>query len=116
MARQAVPGPEDLEEVDFVGTPPAGALQSFPEGHRLKIPVIAGHVLTQMDIQAIPIIQAGDSVRVELVCGDLTMTLEATARSSAALGEKVRLEMPSGRKPMMAIATAPGAARVDWKG
>jgi flagella basal body P-ring formation protein FlgA len=115
LARQSVPGPEDIEEVDFVGTPPAGALLSFPEGFRLKIPMIAGHVLTRMDIQAIPIIKAGEQVRVELICGTLSVTLEATARSNAALGEKVRLELPSGRKPLQAVATAPGEARVDWK-
>jgi len=116
MPRLTVPTAEQLDEADFTGTPPPGALQSFPAGFRLKIPVPAGHVLTHLDIQPIPIIKAGDQVRVELVCGPLSVSLEAIARSNAAVGEKVRLELPNGKKPMTAIATAPGEARVDWKG
>jgi flagella basal body P-ring formation protein FlgA len=115
LPRHAVPTTEDLEAVDFVGTPPPGALQSIPEGYRLRIPVIAGHVITRNDLQPIPVIKAGDPVRVRMVCGSLSVSLEATARSSAAEGEKVRLELPNGRKSLQALATGPGEALVEWK-
>jgi len=113
LPRKGVPGPEDLEEVDFVGTLPAGAILSFPDGFRLKTPLPAGHLLTQLDLQAIPVVNAGESVRVELVCGALTVSSEGIARNSAAVGEKVRVELPS-RKPMQALVTGPGQARVAW--
>lgn len=115
LPRHAVPSTEDLEAIDFTGTPPPGALQSIPEGYHLRIPVIAGHVITRGDLQPIPVIKAGDSVRVRMVCGSLSVSLEATARSNAAEGEKVRLELPNGRKPMQALATGPGEALVEWK-
>jgi flagella basal body P-ring formation protein FlgA len=114
LGRKAVPEEGQLEEVDFDGVPPAGALSVFPEGFRLKQPVPAGHILMQSDIQAIPILNPGDRVRVELVSGGLSISSEAIARTPAALGEKVRLELPAGKRTLQAVAMGPGMARVDW--
>jgi flagella basal body P-ring formation protein FlgA len=115
MPRKAVPGPEDLEEVDFVGTPPAGAITVFPEGSRLKIPVTAGHILLRTDIQSIPVVNAGDPVRLELLCGALSMSVDAVARGNGAVGEKVRVELAANHKSMQVWVRAPGQVQMLWR-
>jgi flagella basal body P-ring formation protein FlgA len=114
LARATVPEEGQLEEVDFDGAPPAGALTAFPEGYRLRQPVPAGRILMQSDIQAIPVLNPGDRVRVELVSGGLSISSEAIARTPAAMGEKVRLELPAGKRTLQAVAMGPGKARVAW--
>ncbi|BDU77395.1 flagellar basal body P-ring formation chaperone FlgA [Mesoterricola sediminis] len=101
-----------LEPVDFEGVPPAGALREVPPGHRLRGPVTEGHLLVRTDVEAIPLVNAGDPVRLELVDGDLTISVDAVAKSSGAAGDRIRLEMPTNRKLVQAVVTGPGAARV----
>lgn len=114
LGRASVPDEGQLEEIDFDGAPPAGALTAFPEGYRLRQPVPAGHILMQSDIQPIPVVNPGERVRVELVSGSLSISAEAIARTPAAIGEKVRLELPAGKRSLQAVATGPGKARVAW--
>lgn len=116
LPRKAVPGPGQVETVDFEGAPPAGALSEFPEGCRLRAPVPPGHILVRQDLETIPVVVAGETVRVELVSGPLVIGVEALARSSGAVGDKVRLEMPSSRKNILAVVSGPGEARVQWAG
>lgn len=116
LARRSVPGPGQVEPVDFEGAPPAGALSEFPEGCRLRAGVPAGHILVQQDLETIPVVVAGEPVRLELVSGSLVIAVEALARSSGAVGDKVRLEMPTSRKVVQAVVTGPGEARVQWAG
>lgn len=114
LPRQCVPNADQLEELDFEGAPPAGALNRFPEGFRLRLPVAAGHILTRADLQAIPVLNAGETVRLDLVCGGLIISTDAIARTPAAMGEKVRLEVGPTKRNLQAIATGRGTARVEW--
>jgi len=116
LPRRAVPEPGQMEAFDFEGVPPAGALRELPEGFRLRGPVIQGKVLVRTDLEAIPLINAGDPVRLALVDGDLSITVDALARSGGAAGDKVRLEMPTTRRTVQAVVTGPGEARVQWAG
>jgi flagella basal body P-ring formation protein FlgA len=116
LPRKAVPGPGQLEPVDFEGVPPAGALGEFPDGFRLRSPLPEGHILVRQDLEPIPLVQAGEQVRVELVSGPLVIAVEALARSSGAVGDKVRLEMPTSHKNIQAVVSGPGEARVQWAG
>jgi flagella basal body P-ring formation protein FlgA len=116
LPRKAVPGPGQVEAVDFEGAPPAGALSEFPEGCRLRAPVPPGHILVRQDLETIPVVVAGETVRVELVSGSLVIGVEALARTSGAVGEKVRLEMPTSHKNIQAVVSGPGEARVQWAG
>jgi flagella basal body P-ring formation protein FlgA len=116
LPRKVVPEPGQLEEVDFQGAPPAGAISAFPEGCRLRAPVPAGHILVHQDLETIPVVLAGDTVRLELVAGPLVIAVETLARSSGAVGEKVRLEMPTSHKNLQAVVSGPGEARVQWAG
>ncbi len=116
LARRAVPEAGQLEQVDFAGTPPAGALSDFPEGCRLRSPVTPGHILVESDLETIPVVQAGDQVRLELVSGPLVIAVEVLARSNGAVGEKVRLEMPTSHKNIQAVVCGPDEARVQWPG
>lgn len=116
LPRRTVPEAGQLETFDFEGTPPAGALREVPEGYRLRGPVAQGKVLVRTDLEAIPLVNAGDPVRLALVDGDLSITVDALARSSGAAGEKVRLEMPTTRRMVQAVVTGPGEARVQWAG
>ena len=116
MPRKAVPDAGQLESFEFEGTPQAGALHEMPDGFRLRLPVIQGHILLKADLEPIPLVLMGEPVRLEVVDGDLSVTVDATARSSGAQGEKVRLEMPTSHKMLMALVTGPGEARVQWGG
>jgi flagella basal body P-ring formation protein FlgA len=116
LARKAIPEADQFEGMPFEGSPPAGALSEVPEGYRLRLPMAAGHLLTMVDLETIPVVSAGDQVRVELVSGDLVIAAEAIARSGGAVGEKVRLEMPTTHKNVQAVVTGPGEARVQWAG
>ena len=116
LPRRSVPEPGQMETFDFEGVPPAGALRELPEGYRLRGPVIQGKVLVRTDLEAIPLINAGDPVRLALVDGDLSITVDALARSGGAAGDKVRLEMPTTRRMVQAVVTGPGEARVQWAG
>ena len=116
LMRKTVPAQGQCELEDFEGAPPAGALDEFPPGYRLRSAVGAGHILVQQDIEPIPVVLAGETVRLEMVSGPLTIAMETTARSNGAVGEKVRLEMPTTHKSMQAEVVAPGEARVQWPG
>jgi flagella basal body P-ring formation protein FlgA len=116
LARKTIPEADQFEASPFEGSPPAGALSELPAGYRLRSPVAAGHLLTMLDLETIPVVTAGDQVRVELVSGSLVIAAEAVARSSGAVGEKVRLEMPTTHKNVQAVVTGPGEARVLWAG
>lgn len=109
---KTIPTEDQLETITFEGAPPPGALTELPKECRLRVAVAPGHILTQSDLQPIPLINAGDMVRVELVCGPLTLATDALARSSGARGEKIRLELLSSRKHLQAVVTAPGQAEV----
>jgi flagella basal body P-ring formation protein FlgA len=114
LPRKAIPEAGQLEQVDFEGNPPAGALSEFPEGRRLRTPVTPGHILVESDLETIPVVVAGDPVRLELVSGPLVIAVEALARSNGAVGDKVRLEMPTSHKSIQAVVSGPGEARVQW--
>lgn len=116
LGRKTVPGPGQVEPVDFEGAPPAGALSEFPDGYRLRAPVPPGHILVRQDLETIPVVVAGEPVRLELVSGSLVIAVEALARTNGAMGEKVRLEMPSSHKNIQAVVSGPGEARVQWAG
>jgi flagella basal body P-ring formation protein FlgA len=114
LPRQAVPTPDQVEEVPFEGIPPAGAITAYPSGFQLKVPVAPGRILTRADLQPIPVISAGDPVRVALVCGPLVVSSDSVARTSGALGDRIRLELPNSKRAIQAQVTGPGEARVDW--
>ncbi|BDU73520.1 flagellar basal body P-ring formation chaperone FlgA [Mesoterricola silvestris] len=116
QTRRTVLDAGQLETFDFEGVPPAGALREVPEGSRLRGPVAQGKILVRTDVEAIPLINAGDPVRLALVDGALSVTVDALARSSGAAGDKVRLEMPTTRRMVQAVVTGPGEARVQWAG
>jgi flagella basal body P-ring formation protein FlgA len=116
LPRKEVPLPDQLERVDFDGTPPSGALDEFPDGFRLRSPVPAGHILVMQDLEAIPVVQSGDQVRVEVVSGSLTIALQALARGNGAVGDKVRMEVLGSHKNLQAVVSGPGEARVQWAG
>jgi flagella basal body P-ring formation protein FlgA len=116
LARKAVPEEGQLEEMTFEGTPPVGALAELPAGYRLRGAQPPGHILTQADLEAIPVIMAGDRVRLEVVNGDLTIAVETMARSNGAVGEKIRLELPTSRKAIQGVVIGPGEARAQWAG
>jgi flagella basal body P-ring formation protein FlgA len=116
LPRKAVPEEGQLEEMTFEGTPPVGALAELPAGYRLRGAQPPGHILTQGDLEAIPVILAGDRVRLEVVSGDLTVAVETQARSNGAVGEKIRLELPTSRKAIQGVVVGPGEARAQWAG
>jgi flagella basal body P-ring formation protein FlgA len=114
LPRKSVPSEEQLEPFNFEGVLPPGAITEFPEGYQLKIPLAVGHILSQADIQPIPVISIGDPVRLQLVCGSLVVTSDTIARSAGGLGEKVRLELPNSKRCLQAFITGPGEARLEW--
>jgi len=116
LPRKTIPDLSQLEEMTFEGDPPSGALAALPAGFRLRGPVPPGHILTQADLEPVPVVLAGDQVRLEMVNGGLSIALETLARSNGALGEKVRLELPTSHKMFQAIVTGPDQARSQWAG
>jgi flagella basal body P-ring formation protein FlgA len=113
LQRKTVITESDLEMIDFEGVPPPGALKELPNEIRLRQPLPLGKIITQMDVEAIPLINATDKVRVTLQNGPLQITSDAIARSSGARGERVRLEMEGSRKMVQAIVTGPGEAVLE---
>ena len=116
LPRKTVPVLAQVEELAFEGTPPVGALAELPGGFRLRGPVAPGHILTQADLEPVPVILAGDQVRLEVVNGGLTIALETLARSNGAVGERVRLELPTTHKTFQAFVTGPDRAQSQWAG
>ena len=116
LARKAVPELPQLEEINFEGMPPVGALDELPGGFRLRAALPPGHILTQADLESIPVILAGDQVRLEVVNGSLTIAVETLARSNGAVGDKIRLELPTSHKAIQAVVTGPGEAQSQWAG
>lgn len=105
---------EDLfEAVPFEGQIPPGALTELPEGMRLRQPLQAGKWLTRADLEAIPLVSAGERVRLRASFDALILETEATARSSGARGDSVRLELPT-RKFVTAKVSGHGEARLDF--
>ena len=105
---------EDLfERVPFEGQLPPGAMTYLPEEMRLSQPLQAGKWLTRADLEAIPIVTAGERVRLIAACEGLTLETEAIARSSGAKGDAVRLELPT-RKLVTATVTGMNEARLDF--
>jgi len=113
LQRKTAIVPGELEAIDFEGIPPAGALKELPKDIRLRQPMSVGKILTQMDIEPIPLISASDKVRVTLKNGSLQITSEATAKSNGSIGDRVRLEMDGSKKILQAVVTGPCEAVVD---
>ena len=116
LPRKAVPEAAQLEEINFEGAPPVGALDELPAGFRLRAAMPPGHILTLADLESIPVVLAGEQVRLEMVNGSLTIGVEALARSNGAVGEKIRLELSASHKTIQAIVTGPGQAQAQWAG
>lgn len=106
----------DFEEFNYEGIPPAGAIKVFPQESRLSQPMQAGKIITKMQVEANPMINALDRVRVTLRNGKLQITSDGIAKSSGGRGEKVRVEMVGTRKILTAIVTGPGQATVETGG
>jgi len=115
LQRRAVITEADFEAINFTGVPPAGALKELPKDARLRQPMNIGKVLTQMDVESIPLINSTDKVRVTLQNGALKITSGATARSNGGRGDLVRLEMEGTKKIVQAQVTGYGEAFVDIK-
>jgi len=113
LPRKTVITESELEAIAFEGVPPAGAVKELPRDIRLRQPMTVGKILTQMDIEPIPLISAADRVRVTLKKGSLAITSEATAKSSGSMGDRVRLEMDGSKKLVQAIVTGPCEAVID---
>lgn len=113
LQRHTVLSEENLEMISFEGVPPAGAIKVLPDDLRLRQPMSTGKILTQMDIERIPLINATDRVRVTLVNGSLQIIGEATARSSGARGNQVRLEMDGSKKILQAVVTGHREAVIE---
>jgi len=113
LTRKTELSAEQVEPGPFEGVPPQGFLRAIPEGQRLMRSVVAGKILTQGDLEAIPVVQVGDKVRLTATREALTITVDTTAKSKAGLGDRVRLESPGGRRPLTAIVTGPGEARLQ---
>jgi flagella basal body P-ring formation protein FlgA len=116
IARKSVPEPGQYEQIPFEGTPPAGALMELPAGFWLRAPVGIGHILVTQDLEAIPVVLAGEEVRLELESGDLTIAVAALARTSGAVGAKIRVEVPGSHRNMQAVVTGPDEVRVQYAG
>ena len=112
IARRTVLEEALLEPVPFEGVPAEGVLMEAPIGFRTKGPLPAGRTLTRMDVEVVPLVQAGEKVKLTAEVGELSITSEALARTSGALGERIRLEAPGTRKPIQAVVTGPAEARV----
>jgi flagella basal body P-ring formation protein FlgA len=112
LTRQTELTADKVEPSPFTGVPPPGFLTEIPEGQRLMRPVASGKILTRGDLEAVPLVQAGDKVRLTATREALTISLDTTALNRAGLGDRIRLEAPSGRKPLVAIVTGPGEARL----
>jgi len=115
LGRKSVPTEAQLEETPFEGNPPPGALAAFPAGFRLRANVPTGHILTQSDLEPIPLVSSGERVRLTVRSESLLISADATARSNGALGDKVRVELPT-KKWILAVVTGSGEAKVDWGG
>jgi flagella basal body P-ring formation protein FlgA len=113
LARKTELTADQVEASPFEGVPPEGSLKEIPEGQRLMRSVVSGKILTRADLEAIPLIQSGDSVRLTATHDALTVSVETTARSRAGLGDRVRLEAPGARRQVTAIVTGPGEARLQ---
>ncbi|MDR2697603.1 MAG: flagellar basal body P-ring formation chaperone FlgA [Holophagales bacterium] len=113
LQRKAVITEADFETIAFDGIPPVGALKELPKDSRLRQPMNVGKLLTQMDVETIPLINSTDKVRVTLQNGALKITGCATARSNGAKGDRVRLEMDGSKKIVQAQVTGLGEAFVD---
>lgn len=113
LSRKTVPSESQLEEVPFEGNPPPGALTAFPSGFRLRASVPSGHTLKLADLEAIPLVNAGDRVRLTLRSGYLIISADATARGPGALGDRIRVELPT-RKWIQVEVTGPGEASAEW--
>lgn len=112
LPRKAIPEDAQLDPAPFEGLPPAGAITSFPPGFRLRQPVQAGRFITLADLEAIPLVKAGDRIRLSAVFASLTIATDGVARNSAALGERVRVELSGSRKQVQGLVSAEGEARL----
>lgn len=115
LPRRTVPEESLLERVPLEGQPPAGALSELPKGYRLRNALPTGKILTQQDLEPIPLVSAGERVRLQVTWGGLTIATDATARSTGALGDRIRLELPT-RKAVQAEVIGEGEARLAWGG
>jgi len=113
LQRKAVITESDFEAITFEGIPPVGALKELPKDARLRQPMNIGKILTQMDVESIPLINSTDKVRVTLQNGALKITGGATARSNGGRGDLVRLEMDGTKKIVQAQVIGHGEAFVD---
>ncbi|MDR1840847.1 MAG: flagellar basal body P-ring formation chaperone FlgA [Holophagales bacterium] len=116
LPRKTVITESELEAIAFEGVPPAGAMKELSKDIRLRQPMPIGKILTQMDIEPIPLINAADRVRVTLKNGALNITSEAVAKSNGSIGDRVRLEMDGSKKLVQAVVTGPCEAVIDVRG
>lgn len=114
VGRKMVPSETQLSLEEFEGIPPMGAIQAFPAGFRLRIPLASGRIITRADLEAIPLISAGDPIRFTLQTDTLSLSQDAIARSNGMLGEKITLEMKSGKR-LQAFVVGPGEAVTNWR-
>ena len=112
LSRKAELSAEQVDPSPFDGVPPEGALTELPAGQRLMRSVPSGRILTQGDLEVIPLVQSGDKVTLTSTHEALTVRVDTIARSRAGLGERVRLEPPGARRQVTAIVTGPGEARL----
>jgi flagella basal body P-ring formation protein FlgA len=113
--RKAVISEDDFLMIRFEGVPPSGAVKALPDNVRLRQPLNIGKILTHMDIEPVPLVNATDRVRVTLQNGPLQIISVATARSNAAKGGRVRLEMDGSKKIVQGIVIGPCEAVIDAK-
>lgn len=113
LARKQPLAEELFERVPFEGQIPPGALTDVPLDMRLRQPLQAGKWLTRADLEAIPLVTAGERVRLKAAFEQLLLQTDGTARSSGALGDNVRLELPT-HKIVTAKVTGTGEARLDF--
>jgi len=87
-------------------------------GKRLRRTLRAGAVLTERDVETVPVVERGDLVRLVARVGAITATTLGRAVEAAGIGERVRVEnLSSGRTVAGVVREAgvvdvtPGAGR-----
>jgi flagella basal body P-ring formation protein FlgA len=103
-----------VESYDHEGVPPEGAVTDLPKGFRFRGPLPAGRVLHRSDLEAIPLIQPGDTVKVVARGEGAEVRREAIARSAGGMGERIRLEASGTHRVIQAKVTGPGEAEVSY--
>ncbi len=114
VARKAELTEDLVEGYDHEGVPPEGAMTELLKGFRFRGPLPAGRVLHRADLEAIPLIQPGDTVKVVARGDGAEVRREAIARSAGGMGERIRLEASGTHRVIQAKVTGPGEAEVSY--